>query len=331
MNGQLANVAILGEKPLVTFALFAYNQEKYIREAVEGALTQTYSPLQIILSDDCSYDNTFEMMKKMVSEYSGPHEVLLNRNIHNMGLAGHINHVTSLAKGELVVVAAGDDISYPERTSTLYEFFTKMNYPAVVFSDLEEIDNDGSPWVGEQVGQSEQTLSEFILRPSIRGATCAYDKRIFTQFLELNSDVTAEDRALPVRAYLLGRPPKIINRKLIKYRRDAQRVRGPSNAAMKFFWQIWPQYSSAKQNQKDVNYIDEIDIYSSRVIQLNFNYHQAKIDVIKTKSIVGLTKQSLHWLRMFGVKQLVKLLIIRYGKLGQRESALLIQNIPQVS
>jgi len=41
------------ERPLLTFALFGYNQEQYIREAVEGAFAQTYSPLEIILSDDC--------------------------------------------------------------------------------------------------------------------------------------------------------------------------------------------------------------------------------------------------------------------------------------
>ena len=36
------------DRPLVTFALFAYNQEDYIREAVEGAFAQTYEPLEII-------------------------------------------------------------------------------------------------------------------------------------------------------------------------------------------------------------------------------------------------------------------------------------------
>lgn len=49
------------DQPLVTFALFAYNQEQYIREAVEGAFSQTYKPLEIILSDDCSRDRTFEI------------------------------------------------------------------------------------------------------------------------------------------------------------------------------------------------------------------------------------------------------------------------------
>ena len=59
------------ERPLVTFALFAYNQEQFIREAVEGAFAQTYEPLEIILSDDCSTDRTFEIMQEMASACEG--------------------------------------------------------------------------------------------------------------------------------------------------------------------------------------------------------------------------------------------------------------------
>ena len=75
------------ERPLVTFALFAYNQERFIREAVEGALSQDYSPLQIILSDDCSIDRTYEIMREMAAAYEGSHEIVLNRNEENLGLA----------------------------------------------------------------------------------------------------------------------------------------------------------------------------------------------------------------------------------------------------
>ena len=61
--------ASIQDRPLVTFALFAYNQEKYIREAVEGAFSQTYEPLEIILSDDCSSGGTFEIMQEIAAEY----------------------------------------------------------------------------------------------------------------------------------------------------------------------------------------------------------------------------------------------------------------------
>jgi hypothetical protein len=59
IKNELSADTSLKERPFVTFALFVYNQEKYIREAVEGAFSQTYEPLEIILSDDCSTDRTF--------------------------------------------------------------------------------------------------------------------------------------------------------------------------------------------------------------------------------------------------------------------------------
>lgn len=61
------------DRPLVTFALFAYNQEDYVREAVQDAFAQTYEPLEIILSDDCSSDRTYQIMHEMAVAYRGPH------------------------------------------------------------------------------------------------------------------------------------------------------------------------------------------------------------------------------------------------------------------
>ena len=49
------------DRPLVSFAQFAYNQEKYIREAIEGAFAQTYEPIEVILSEDYSTNRTFEI------------------------------------------------------------------------------------------------------------------------------------------------------------------------------------------------------------------------------------------------------------------------------
>src|ERR1017187_4006697 len=109
------------ERPVVSFVLLAYKQEQFIREAVEGALAQTYSPLEIILSDDCSPDRTFEIMQEMAAAYRGPHKIILNRNPKNLGIGAHVNRGMELAKGEWIVVAAGDDISLPERTARLAE------------------------------------------------------------------------------------------------------------------------------------------------------------------------------------------------------------------
>jgi glycosyltransferase involved in cell wall biosynthesis len=127
----------------VTFALFAYNQERYIREAVEGAFSQTYAPLEIILSDDCSTDGTFAIMNRMVQEYRGPHRIALNRNVSNLGLTNHVNHVLSLSHGEIIVVAAGDDISFPHRTQSLLKAWRAESPCSAVTSGFVRVDADG--------------------------------------------------------------------------------------------------------------------------------------------------------------------------------------------
>lgn len=74
------------DNELISFFALTYNQEKYIEESLKGLLSQTYSPLEIIISDDCSTDKTFEIIKKVVSDYKGTNKILINRNEKNLGL-----------------------------------------------------------------------------------------------------------------------------------------------------------------------------------------------------------------------------------------------------
>ena len=79
------------DRPLISYVVTTYNIEKYVEESVKCAFAQTYSPLEIVLSDDCSTDQTFEIMKRMADEYQGPHKIVLNRNVKNMGITKHMN------------------------------------------------------------------------------------------------------------------------------------------------------------------------------------------------------------------------------------------------
>ena len=71
-------------KPLLTFALAALNQERFIREAVEAAFAQTYSPLEIILSDDCSDDRTFDIIREMAAAYLKVYEQLASGTVRDV-------------------------------------------------------------------------------------------------------------------------------------------------------------------------------------------------------------------------------------------------------
>ena len=126
----------------VSVILIAYNQECFVRDACESILSQSCEPIEIILSDDCSTDETFSIMQDIVGNYSGPHRVILRRNERNLGLVEHINTVVNLCSGEIIVYAAGDDISVNDRVLRTVDLFDNSS-ALIVHSGVMEIDELG--------------------------------------------------------------------------------------------------------------------------------------------------------------------------------------------
>ena len=203
---------------IVSFVLVSYNQEKFIREAVEGALSQSYSPLEIVLSDDCSTDKTFEIIKEVVSTYNGPHRIILNQNSQNVGLSSHLNYAFSQCSGQLIVVAAGDDISLRSRAASLYQSWIDYGKPYMINSRWKSIDQSGNqlsavaePQERESgllsAGRSNISVIEDYLngKPfSLIGATAAYSQELIRSFPKLDDDVISEDVLLCLRSLLLS-------------------------------------------------------------------------------------------------------------------------------
>ena len=213
----------LQERPLVTFALFAYNQQNYICEAIEGAFAQTYEPLEIILSDDCSTDRTFEIIEKMAAEYKGPHKIVCNRNLQNMGLSPHVRRVHEMSNGEIVIHAAGDDISISSRTELIVRAFCrKTDDIMMVISNAIKLTPSGKE-IGLLCKEADEPITskpKSPLRnnlPGANGCTAAIHKRLIDSFPAPDSRIVVEDVLLMRRALLLGSIQYIPNA-LVRYR-----------------------------------------------------------------------------------------------------------------
>ena len=199
------------DRPLVTFALFAYNQENYIREAVEGAFAQTYEPLEIILSDDCSTDRTFDIMKEMAANYDGPHDVITRRNFQNLGTAMHVQGVADTMTGKLMVVAAGDDISLPHRVSRVVTHWTENGRCAVMLHSEAKVffNDDIDDLKAQPLREPDLHLVDLDWylrnqRNPTRAPTAAYAAELFNDFPPLIGGSVIEDAPLFYRSILCG-------------------------------------------------------------------------------------------------------------------------------
>lgn len=212
----------MSDRPLVTFALFSHNHERFVSEAIRGALSQTYSPLEIIISDDCSTDRTFEIIQTEVARYSGRHIIRVHRNDFNLGFGGSINRVMERVRSRLIVVASADDVSLPNRVELLYQSYQASDGRALsIFSDAIVIDKNGNPkgrcLPAIEVGSL--SVSHMARRMGgVLGASHAWDKRVFEVFGPImEKKVVAEDLMISFRSALLGEV-RFIDKPLVLYR-----------------------------------------------------------------------------------------------------------------
>lgn len=211
--------------PLVSFCIFAYNQENFIKDAINGALSQEYDHLEIIISDDCSTDRTYNKIQNAVHGYSGPHKVILNRNETNLGIAQHVNKILyEVAKGEIVLLAGGDDVSMPNRTQVSVDFFQKFPQLTSLSFWSQQVDVNLNPIEYGPGNLCPGTYSIYTLEDYLNfkdfiifsGDSRALRRSVIDSFPPIKY-ASAEDITLFVRSLLIGsicyiREPLVLRR-----------------------------------------------------------------------------------------------------------------------
>ena len=97
------------DTPLVSVLMTAYNREQYIAEAIESVLASNYKNFELIIVDDCSIDNTFNIAKKYAQKDT---RINVFKNDKNIGDYPNRNKAASYAKGKYLKYLDSDDIIY---------------------------------------------------------------------------------------------------------------------------------------------------------------------------------------------------------------------------
>lgn len=216
-------------KPLISYVVTTYNIEKYVEESVKCAFEQTYSPLEIVLSDDCSTDHTFDIMKRMVEEYKGPHKIVLNRNEKNLGITKHMNKAyLELATGEIIVAAHGDDISKPERTEKSFLYLKEHPKVTAVSFSIDAINESGEKLKEHSAIVDTPHTYKFEGGGNIPAPSRAFYKKVFTIFGPLNDDCPTEDELISFRALMLGENA-FLPEHMVQYRKHSGSSSNPEN------------------------------------------------------------------------------------------------------
>jgi glycosyltransferase involved in cell wall biosynthesis/capsular polysaccharide biosynthesis protein len=133
---------MMNPPPLISVVMICYNHEKYIDEAVRSILSQTYTDFELIIVDDGSTDDTFEI----IQGYDDPRIIALTQE--NSGPSIALNTGIMKSAGEYIAIMSGDDLSLPQRLEVQLRQIEEENAD-MVFS-LPEIIGENSEVLGQE-------------------------------------------------------------------------------------------------------------------------------------------------------------------------------------
>jgi glycosyltransferase involved in cell wall biosynthesis len=130
------------ELPLVSVICVCYNHERFVREALQSVIDQTYKNIEIIVVDDCSTDSSAALIRGFTQQHPGIKFIQLDANVGNCKA---FNAGLALAKGEFITDFSTDDVFMPERIAQQVDFFLNRGAGyGVVFTDAVYIDENSN-------------------------------------------------------------------------------------------------------------------------------------------------------------------------------------------
>jgi glycosyltransferase involved in cell wall biosynthesis len=125
--------------PKVSIGLAVFNGEKYLREAINSILAQTFTDFELIISDNASTDSTEEICRDYAAKDS---RIRYYRNVNNIGGANNENRTFLLSRGQYFRLAAHDDVLAPELIEKCVEVLDADTKVVLCYSTIITIDEN---------------------------------------------------------------------------------------------------------------------------------------------------------------------------------------------
>lgn len=232
------------EKPLISVVVITYNSSKYVLDTLESVKNQDYSNIELIVSDDCSTDDTFDICKKWVEENKSRFSrAVVVQTEKNGGICVNYNRGLREVQGEWVKYIAGDDILLPKCISTFVEELQKSQ-DKIMLCGIERFSNSSEnleprllPTYFDELTISEQ--EKFLVRSGtvVPGPTLFLETETLRQLGGFEERYPfIEDYPLCMKYLSKGYHIHLVSCYLIRYRVYQESVsRGDSRFSISIF------------------------------------------------------------------------------------------------
>lgn len=164
------------DEPLVSIIMGVYNAETRVSDCIESVLNQTYKNWEFVICDDCSEDNTYQILKKY---QQSDNRIKIIHNKKNMRLAASLNHCLKNVSGIYVARMDDDDIALPERVKKQVDFLNEHLDYDVVGTNAKIF--DGKKITGIRHCKEFPTEKDVLMGPPYIHPTIMMRKKVYDQ------------------------------------------------------------------------------------------------------------------------------------------------------
>jgi glycosyltransferase involved in cell wall biosynthesis len=122
-------------KKMVSICLATYNHEKYVITCLQSIINQSYSNIELLISDDCSNDRTFKILSLFLRKKKIRFDIKIFNQKKRLGISKNYNFLYSKAKGDYIIFFGGDDIMLKDRIKKQISAFNKNPNSSFCYSN----------------------------------------------------------------------------------------------------------------------------------------------------------------------------------------------------
>lgn len=213
---------------MISIALATYNGSKFLREQLDSILAQSMDHFEVVACDDCSTDETLQILEEYASKDSR-FKVFSNKN--NLGFKKNFEHILSLCNGEFIAFCDQDDIWEPNHLEILYN---NIGNNDCIGANSLIIDGNGIPqgktlleyWpIHVMPKDAEQLFQHELYSNVIQGTASLIRSSLVKQALPIPDSIKYHDYWFALIAGLNGKC-KYIKDVVLKYRRHSSNASG---------------------------------------------------------------------------------------------------------
>lgn len=168
---------------MISLVMATYNGGKFLREQLDSIYNQTLPPDEVIVVDDCSTDNTVEILEEYKQRYCLKYII----NKVNMGVNKNFERAISLAQGDYICISDQDDVWLPTKIEVSFNKLIEIenNKPACVSSGRKDVSSDLRVLYPNMKYRHDGSWQDPLYRDSSQGCTLMFNKKLKNIILPL--------------------------------------------------------------------------------------------------------------------------------------------------